>query len=204
MSDKANTPVSPEHLVFLRSVKLNKLKIIAVQVLLLVGLILLWEMAANLRLINPFITSQPSRVIATLISLYNEGNLFYHIGVTIFETVVGFTLGTIIGTGVAILLWWSDFLARVLDPYLVVLNSLPKIALGPILIVWIGNGMQAIIAMALLISVVVTILGVYSGFVQVDPERIKLLKTFGATQTANHAKGHPARQRTYYNFGAEN
>lgn len=80
------------------------------------------------------------------------------------------------------LLWWSDFLAEVLDPYLVVLNSLPKIALGPIIIVWFGAGPPAIITMALLISVIVTILGVYTGFAQVDQDKIKLLKTFGATK----------------------
>jgi NitT/TauT family transport system permease protein len=183
MSNKSTTQeLSKEQADFLRSLQLNKIKIIAFQVLLLVGIIAFWEIAANLRWINPFITSQPSRIITTLVNLYNEGTLFYHTGVTIFETVVGFTLGTILGTLIAVALWWSDFLAKVLDPYLVVLNSLPKIALGPILIVWIGSGMMAIIAMALLISIVVTILGVYSGFAQVDPDRIKLLKTFGANK----------------------
>lgn len=181
-TNSTSQPLSPEHAAYLKKQRQHKLTVIATQVLLLITLIALWEIAANLRWINPFITSQPTRVWTTLVNLYNEGSLFYHTGVTVYETVVGFTLGTIIGTIIAIILWWSDFLAKVLDPYLVVLNSLPKIALGPILIVWIGNGMPAIIAMALLISIVVTILGVYSGFAQVDPERIKLLKTFGATK----------------------
>lgn len=176
------TAASPEHAAYLRAVKHKKFKIITCQILLLVAFFALWEIAANLRWINPFITSQPSRVLETLKNLYNQGDLFYHTWVTIYETVIGFTLGTILGTIIAIILWWSDFLAKVLDPYLVVLNSLPKIALGPILIVWIGSGQMAIIAMALLVSIVVTILGVYSGFAQVDPDRIKLLKTFGATK----------------------
>ena len=182
MSNKSTPQISREHSAYLKSLKMNRFKILAFQVLLLLAFIAFWEVAANLRWINPFITSQPSRVLTTLINLYNEGNLFYHTGVTVYETVVGFTLGTILGTIIAIILWWSDFLAKVLDPYLVVLNSLPKIALGPILIVWIGSGQTAIIAMALLISIVVTILGVYSGFTLVDPDRIKLLKTFGATK----------------------
>lgn len=181
MSEK-KAPLSQEHRAYLEQRQRYKNKILAAQILLLLFFVASWELAANLRIIDPFITSQPSRVVKTLVSLHNEGNLYYHIGITIFETVVGFVAGTIIGTFIAVVLWWSDFISRVLDPYLVVLNSLPKIALGPILIVWIGNGVPAIITMALLISVVVTILGVYAGFSQVDADKIKLLKTFGATK----------------------
>ncbi len=94
--------------------------------------------------------------------------------------MAGFLIGTILGTGIAVLLWWSDFIARVLEPYLVVLNSLPKIALGPIFIIWIGPGPMAIIVMALAISLIVTILEVLNGFLSVDPEKIKLVQTFGA------------------------
>jgi NitT/TauT family transport system permease protein len=98
------------------------------------------------------------------------------------ETIIGFVAGTLLGTGIAMVLWWSDFINKVADPYLVVLNSLPKIALGPILIVWIGAGPASIIAMALLISLVVTIMSVLNGFLEVSPEKIKLLRTFGATK----------------------
>lgn len=132
--------ISAEHREYLRNRKIYRVKVAVAQVALLVGIIVLWELAAELRLIDPFITSQPSRIIKTLVSLHNEGSLYRHIGITVFETVVGFTLGTILGTVVAVLLWWSNFLSRVLEPYLVVLNSLPKIALGPIIIVWIGQG----------------------------------------------------------------
>lgn len=179
---KAPPPISREHKEYLRQRKHYKIKVLGAQILLLIFFIASWEMAANLRLIDPFITSQPTRVVRTLVTLHHEGSLYYHMGITIFETVVGFVAGTIIGTCIAVVLWWSDFISRVLDPYLVVLNSLPKIALGPILIVWIGNGVPAIITMALLISVVVTILGVFVGFSQVDADKIKLLKTFGATK----------------------
>ncbi len=183
MSEMTAPAMSSEHKEYLRNRNIYKIKVFAVQAALLVGIIVLWEVAANLRLIDPFITSQPSRIVRTLASLYNEGILFQHVSITVFETIVGFTLGTLIGTAMAVVLWWSDFLSKVLDPYLVVLNSLPKIALGPIIIVWIGQGVTAIIAMALLISVVVTILSVYSGFSQVDNEKVKLIKTFGATKT---------------------
>ncbi|MGF7183978.1 NitT/TauT family transport system permease protein [Desulfitispora alkaliphila] len=179
-----NTTASPskEHQEYLRKRKVYRRNIFLTQISLLVFLFAFWELAATMRWIDPFITSQPSRMLNTFINLHNEGSLYYHIGITVGETVVGFLLGTLLGTLIAITLWWSDFLSKVLDPYLVVLNSLPKIALGPILIVWIGNGPAAIIAMALLISVVVTIIGVYSGFSQVDENKIKLLKTFGATK----------------------
>ncbi|NLZ39427.1 MAG: ABC transporter permease [Firmicutes bacterium] len=176
------SPISQEHLAYLRSKKVYKKRVIAAQILLLVGFIAFWELAAVLRWIDPFITSQPTGIVRTLIALHREGSLYRHIGVTVLETVAGFTLGTLMGTVIAIVLWWSDFLAEVLDPYLVVLNSLPKVALGPILIVWLGQGMRAIVAMALFVSLIVTILSVYTGFAQVDENKIKLLKSFGATK----------------------
>lgn len=176
------TTISKEHEAFLRERKIYYRRILSTQIFLLISIVILWEVAGRLGWIDPFITSQPSRIWKTLVNLHNEGALYYHIGITVLETVIGFVSGTIIGTLCAIYLWWSDFAAQVLDPYLVILNALPKIALGPILIVWIGNGAPAIIAMALFISLIVTILGVYSGFSQVDPDKIKLLKTFGATK----------------------
>ena len=178
----ADVPISVDHLAYLLKRKRYRQLVLLTQVLLLVGFIGLWELAARLHFIDPFIMSQPTRILQTLLSLHHGGMLYHHIWVTVVETFAGFTLGTIAGTLIAIALWWSDFLAEVLDPYLVTLNSLPKIALGPILIVWMGQGMQAIIAMALLVSLIVTILGVYSGFAQVDQNMIKLLKSFGATK----------------------
>ncbi len=174
--------VSEEHLAFLRDIRKNEIFVRVTQVAILVLFFVMWELAANYGFIDSFITSQPSRMFRTLIGLHENGSLYIHIGYTLLETIGGFVSGTLLGIGIAILLWWSDFLARVLDPYLVVLNSLPKIALGPIILVWIGAGMPAIITMALIISLVVTIIGVYNGFRQVDEDKIKLLKTFGATR----------------------
>jgi NitT/TauT family transport system permease protein len=117
-----------------------------------------------------------------LIKLYLEGTLFKHIGITCIETIIGFLLSTILGTLIAILLWLSDFVSDVLDPYLVVLNALPKIALAPIIIFWVGNGMSAIVMVTVLICIVVTILTVLNGFREVDKDKIRLLKTFGASR----------------------
>lgn len=178
-----NISISNEHKEFLKKVRIRKVSILITRVLILVAFFALWELLASLKLIDSFITSQPSRIIDTLASLYREGDLFYHTGVTCLETMIGFLLGTAAGTVIAVVLWWSEFLSKVLEPYLVVLNSLPKIALGPIFIVWIGAGPSSIIAIALTISLIVTILEVLNGFISVDQEKIKLVKTFGASRT---------------------
>ena len=165
--------ISKEHLAYLRKVRMRKALILSLRLFLLVAVFALWELMARMKLIDPFITSQPSRIVNTIARLYQEGKLFYHTGITCLETVIGFLLGTIAGTLTAIVLWWSELLSRVLEPYLVVLNSLPKIALGPIFIVWIGAGPSSIIAIALTISLIVTILEVLNGFMSVDSEKDK-------------------------------
>lgn len=174
---------SESHKQFIRKHKQRMRFISIMRYLILIGIIAVWEAAASFGIIDPFITSSPSRIIGTIINLYNEGELFLHIGVTMFETVMGFLLGTLIGTVIAILLWWSNTLSKILDPYLVVLNALPKIALGPILIVWIGSGMESIIVMALLISLVVTIMTVLSGFMEENSQKQLLMDTLHATKT---------------------
>jgi len=171
---------SIEHQAYLKRVKNKKRNIHITQVSILILFFGLWEIAARLKWVDPFLVSQPTKMFASMIKLINQGNFFNNIYVTCYETVIGFVLGTIFGTLIAMLLWWSDFACKVLDPYLVVLNALPKIALGPILIFWIGNGQPAIIAIALMISIVVTIISVLSGFKEVDEDKVKLLQVLGA------------------------
>ena len=174
--------VSEEHAQYIEKIRRDGLKVTLLRVGILVALIGLWELAAELRWIDPFIMSSPSRIVNTIASLMNSGQLLMHIGVTLWETVMGFILGTILGIGIAIILWWSPTVQKTLDPYLVVLNSLPKIALGPVIIIWVGAGQAAIITMALLISVVVTVMSVLSGFMEVSGEKLMLMRTFGATK----------------------
>lgn len=174
--------ISVEHANYLRKAKRENLTIRIAQLLIIVLTFGLWEILAHFRIIDPFITSQPTRIISTIETLYTEGVLFLHIGVTCLETVIGFLLGTILGVIIAIILWWSSFLSKVCEPYLVVLNSLPKIALGPVFIVWIGAGPPAIIVMTLAISLIVTILEVLNGFLSIDQEKIKLVKIFSGTK----------------------
>jgi len=179
--DQVNV-ISSEHKVYLERLKKEKLRIRFIQFLIFAVALLLWEICADAKIVDPFITSQPSRVVKTILKLYEEGVLFQHIGITCLEAVVGFVLGTLLGTVIAIILWWSEFLCKVLEPYLVVLNSLPKIALGPIFIVWIGAGPAAIIVMTLAISLIVTVLEVLGGFLAIDEEKVKLVQTFGGTK----------------------
>lgn len=149
---------------------------------LLLAFFVIWEAAARLEWIDPFILSSPSRIGATLTDLYASGELWLHLGTSCLETVVGFLLGTAAGALIAVALWLSPTLYRVLDPYLVVLNSLPKTALGPIFIVWMGAGPGAIIAMTLAISLVVTILEIHNGFCSTDVGKLRLLQSLGATK----------------------
>lgn len=173
---------SREHKLYLRKKKVRKILVILTQILLAALLITIWELLAKYKIINTFITSSPSRVLNTIISLYNDNNLFNNIWTTIYETLISFSLGTIIGIITATILWYFNFIYKVLDPYLTILNSLPKIALGPIIIIFFGANINSIIIMALLISVIVTIITVYNGFVSTDKNRINLLKSFSATK----------------------
>lgn len=173
---------SVEHQNYLKQVLRNKRRVAFTRAIILIAIFIFWEVAGNVGLIDPFLTSTPSRMWKSLIKIYNEGTLFKHILITCGETVIGFLLSTILGAIIAVLLWWSTFAADVLDPYLVVLNALPKVALAPIIIFWVGNGMKAIILVTLLICIVTTILGIFNGFRGVDKDKIKLLETFGATK----------------------
>ena len=174
--------ISKEHEIYLKSIKASKRKIIISRILILVIFIGLWQIAADLKWIDPFLTSSPSRVIKSFISLYEDGNLLNHILVTCYETIIGFTLGTVLGGIIAVILWWCPFVSKILDPYLVVLNALPKVALAPIIIFWIGNGKPAMIVITLLISIVTTIISILTGFNEIEDEKIMLMKTFGASK----------------------
>ncbi|QEK13587.1 ABC transporter permease [Crassaminicella thermophila] len=177
-----NNKFSHEHIDFLCKHRKRKKVIFITQIALIVIFFVLWEIAARLKLIDTFLTSYPSQMWHLFLKLAKDGSLFKHIGISSFETIVGFLLGTFSGTIIAILLWWSDFISKVLDPYMVILNALPKTALAPIIILWAGAGITGIIVTAMTVSIVVTILGVYGGFKEVDKDKIKMLKTFGATK----------------------
>ena len=172
-------PISKERAAYLQKQKRKKYMIRTIQISVVIILLAMWEILANIGVIDSFIMSQPSRMVKTLLNL-GENGLLTHLGVTCMETLIGFLLGTVLGVGLAVLLWWSKTLSRICDPFLVVLNALPKIALGPVFIVWVGAGMQAIIVMALAISLIVTVLEMLNGFLSTDEEMVTMVRTFGA------------------------
>ncbi|WP_406600287.1 ABC transporter permease [Metabacillus sediminilitoris] len=142
----------------------------------------LWEMAGQREWIDPLLFSAPSKIWELFVTKMNDGTLISHIGTTLFETILGFILGTLLGTILAAILWWSNRISKILDPYLVILNAMPKVALGPILIVALGPGFVSIIAMGTIISVIITTIVVYTSFKEVDANYLKVLKTFDATK----------------------
>ena len=176
-----NKVISKERKKYLNKVKRDNIIVILTQIFILVGFLALWEILADSKVIDSFITSQPSRIWNTFLNL-SSNDLLEHTKVTVYETVIGFGLGTILGVGIAIILWWSKFLAKVAEPFLVVLNSLPKVALGPIIIIWVGSGTPAIIVMAIAISLIVTILEMLNGYLKTDKDIIKMAQTFKCTK----------------------
>ena len=173
---------SVHHSEYVKKLKRETVAVWTLRFALLFCIIGLWELFAQIQLIDPFISSSPSKIILTIENLITENNLFYHIGVTLFETIAGFLIAVLGGFIIALLLWWSERLRRVLEPYIVVLNSLPKIALGPIIIVWFGSGSKSIIFMAVLISIIVATITMLNGFLATDKNKILLLKSMGANK----------------------
>lgn len=181
MRENNKKTISEERKKYLKQVKSRKIKIFMTQMIIIIAFILIWEILANMGKIDSFTTSQPSRILKTFLNL-SSNNLLEHLKITCIETIIGFLLGTFLGSIIAIILWWSPFISKVSEPFLVVLNSLPKVALGPVIIIWVGAGMPAIIVMALAISLIVTILEILNGFLHTDKEKIKMAKTFNANK----------------------
>lgn len=173
---------SREHLVYLRAQQKTTLFINAMRIAILVSFLLIWELLAKYGVIDSFLMSSPSRVVKTIKNLITANNLWIHVYTTLIETVAGFLIATAIGTLIAILLWWSESLRKISEPYLIVLNSLPKIALGPIIIVWFGSGIRSIIFMAIIITIIVTIITMQNAFLSTDKGKIMLLKSMDASK----------------------
>lgn len=177
-----------EHKIYLKKRKNNIIFIRLSQLLIFIIFIIVWQLLADNNIINTFIFSSPKKIIGMIINLHKTNNLYQHIWITIYETLISFILGTGIGIIIATIMWWNKFIAKVIDPYLTVLNSLPKVALGPIIIIWSGAGIKSIIIMALLISTIITIINVYQGFDDTDINKIKLMKSLGANKKQIYTK----------------
>ena len=168
---------------YLKNVKKEKRHIFIYQILILIGFLVLWEVLANFHIIDTFLFSKPSSIYELFVKYMSNGQLLHHVWVSVYETLLGLVIGTVLGILIAVALWWSKKLSRILDPFLVVLNALPKTALAPIIIVWAGAGIEGIVVTAVTISVVVTILSAYQYFINVDEEKVKMLQSFGASKS---------------------
>jgi NitT/TauT family transport system permease protein len=176
---------SPQYLAWLRRERRHRLTIRAAQLLLLVAFLVAWEILPRAHVINPLFTSYPSAIWPTFVDMLHDTpqqpSILVHTWATVVATVVGFTAAMLLGIAVAAALWWWEGLYKVLDPYLVVANAMPKTAFVPIFYIWLGASLS-VYGMSLAISLFITILMVYSGFQGIDPNRIKLAQTFGASK----------------------
>lgn len=173
---------SKEHIKYLKKIKKNNLIIKLFQIIIITIFIISWQFLSDLKIIDSFIFSSPKSILNTTINLFRNNHLCHHIWITTYETIISFLVATILGILVASLLWWNKTIAKIIDPYLTVLNSLPKVALGPIIIIWFGSGIKSIIFMALLISLIITIINIYNGFSSIDNNKLKLMKSFKASK----------------------
>jgi NitT/TauT family transport system permease protein len=167
---------------FIKKQKIYKIKIILTQISIFIGFLFLWEFLSSKEIINSFLVSSPSAIFKLLKQYIETGEIYTHIYISVYETALGLVIGTTIGILIAIILWWSRTLAKILDPFLVVLNALPKTALAPIFIIWAGTGVKGIVVVAVSISLILTILSAYNYFKCIDEEKIKMLKSFGANK----------------------
>lgn len=147
-----------------------------------ITILLLWELLSKWGVINKFLFSSPSAIYKLLTVYLKNGELFQHIGISLLETMLGLIIGTFFGLLIAVILWWNKTIARICDPFLVVLNALPKTALAPIMIIWAGTGLKGITTVAVSISLIITIISAYNYFNQIEEEKIKMLRSFGATK----------------------
>ncbi len=169
--------LSKEQLVFLKMQKKHERIVKISRILILFTFLFLWEFSANVGWIDSFIFSSPSKIALCFREMVINRSIFLHVGITLYETMISFVLVILVSTFVAVCLWFSKKLSEILDPYLVVLNSLPKSALAPLLIVWLGANRTTIIVAGMSVAIFGSILSLYTSFISVDPGKIKLIYT---------------------------
>lgn len=169
--------LSPSQLHYLNQHRRHRRIVRVSRVAILLSFLFLWEFTANVGIIDSFIFSSPSRIALCFWQMVLDRSIFRHVGVTLYETIMSFLLVILFSLLVAVLLWFSERLSEILDPYLVVLNSLPKSALAPLLIVWLGANRTTIIVSGMSVAIFGSILNLYASFMTVDPEKITLIYT---------------------------
>ena len=179
---KKTNDCSPARLKYLKAQRKNAVIIWSMRFIILFTAVVLWELLTRVNVLDSFLFSSPTKIIDTILQLNNQGVLYLHVFTTLFETLIGFLIATVLGTLISIILWCSKRLKSILEPYIVVLNALPKIALGPIIIIAFGSGIKSIIFMTVLVTIIVTVINMLTGFEQTDRGKILLLQSMGATK----------------------
>ena len=176
------TGISQNQIDFLRKHRYHHHMVTFSRFLILCLFLTAWEFASRSHLIDPFFFSSASLILSCIAAMVKNGSLFSNIGITLFETLISFLLVTLLGLISATLLWYFKTLSEVAEPYLVILNSLPKSALAPLLIVWLGSGMTTIIVAGISVALFGSIISLYTAFRNTDPEKLKLIETLGGTR----------------------
>ena len=173
---------SDEHKKYLKKLKKEKVIVFIFRILIISMFLIAWELLSDYKIINSFTSSSPIKATKTIIELFRDGSLIKHIGVTLYEVLISFFIASIVGMITAIILWSNKIVSKIIDPYLTILNSLPKVALGPLIIIWVGASTSSIIFMALLINTFITIINIYNSFISTDKNYIILLKSLKASK----------------------
>ena len=162
---------------YLKRIKRYNILVILTQIIMLLLFMIIWQILSDKKIIDTFLLSSPNKIINTIIELIKQNNFFKHIFTTVYEIIISFILGNIIGLLIASILWFNKFLSRVFEPFLTILNALPKVALGPLIIIIFGANIKSIIVMALLISSIISIINIYNSFKSTDENKIKIVKS---------------------------
>ena len=170
--------MSPERIKYLKKIRKEKRLVIVFRLLIIFIFLLGWELLVRFKIINSFLTSSPTDIINTTYKLFTDGVLINHISITLYEIIISFIISFSISFMIASIMYFIPIISKIIDPYLTILNSLPKVALGPLIIIWAGAGVKSIIIMGLLISIFVTIINIYTTFINTDSKYIKLMNTF--------------------------
>lgn len=167
---------------YLRRIKRDSILVLATQIILVVVFIVLWQVLADKKIIDTFLLSSPKKVFSTIVDLIKSNNFFKHIFTTVYEIIISFILGNFIGLFVASIMYFNKFISRVFEPFLTILNSLPKVSLGPLIIIIAGANIKSIIIMALLISAIISIINIHNSFKSTDINKIKIVKSMGGNK----------------------
>lgn len=172
--------ISNEHKKYIQEKKKFQKKILLTKLIIIIFFLTIWELLTDFKIINSFLYSSPSSIIQSIFNLSKSGLLLIHIKTTIIELFISFTISTIIGITISSIMWLNKTIAKIFESFLVIINSLPKVALGPLFIIWIGANIKSIIFMSITISLFTTILNLYQYFISTNNSYIILLKTFNA------------------------